>query len=85
MNQQSVIQSSVTGIGDVATGSTVIRAVAKAVTNVVAKLHMMEQVRREREELNSLSSRMLRDIGVDKQSARHEIERSYFDVPTSRW
>lgn len=85
MNQQVAVQTSNVGINDMATGSAIIAAATQSVAKLFAKVRMMEKIRAERAELDKLSPRMLRDIGVDQFSVRRELERSYFDVPAGRW
>ncbi|MEM9330541.1 MAG: DUF1127 domain-containing protein [Pseudomonadota bacterium] len=46
--------------------------------------NLKAQIRKERDELKSLSPRELRDIGVSREDALKEAHRDYDDIPDHR-
>ena len=53
-------------------------------TNLVARLGLMWQVYKERDQLKLLDDRTLADLGIDRDQVAREASRSPFDLPTSR-
>jgi uncharacterized protein YjiS (DUF1127 family) len=55
-------------------------------TAVAGAFHaaLASEVRRERNTLLTLNDQQLRDIGIDRITAKREAQRSWFDLPTGR-
>lgn len=57
---------------------------ATAVRRALARVDAALVVARERRDLASLDDRLLRDIGLDRATARREAARDFLDVPPER-
>ena len=53
-------------------------------TSLVKRVGVMWQVFKERDRLNSLDDRMLRDLGIDRSQVDNEVRRSFTDIPENR-
>ncbi len=51
---------------------------------VVSHLQLLDDIRRERQVLATLDDRILRDLGIDRATARHESSRPWWDIPANR-
>ena len=59
-------------------------AVARPRRSALARLGTWLSLRRERGDLSVLDDRLLRDVGLDRATARREWERPFWDVPPDR-
>ena len=48
---------------------------------ILGRLMMFIEVTRERRELAHMDDKLLRDIGLTRDEARHEVDRPFWDVP----
>lgn len=56
----------------------------RSVTRFIARSRLAAQIARERQELRSLDTRALRDLGIDALAAQQEAARGYWDLPRER-
>lgn len=56
----------------------------RRLVEVVSRLQLLDDIRRERRMLATLDDRMLRDLGIDQATADHESSRRWWDVPANR-
>lgn len=45
---------------------------------------LKQQIQKERRELEQLPEYLLRDIGVNRADAEHEVQRNFHDIPAER-
>lgn len=55
-----------------------------AVINLVINIPVMNEVWRERRELEQLTTEQMSDIGLDPMRVAVECQRSFFDIPAER-
>lgn len=55
-----------------------------AVIDLLINIPAMNEVWRERQELDLMTSRHIKDVGLNPNGIRREINRSYFDIPQER-
>lgn len=55
-----------------------------AVIDLLINIPAMNEVWRERQELELMTSRHVKDTGLNMDGIRQEINRSYFDIPPAR-
>jgi len=60
------------------------QSILRRIKSAYSRIKYLEQVRKERHELKSLSDDQLQDIGIHRADADHESARSYYDVPEDR-
>ena len=85
MNTKTAIHTTSNEIYEMVSSVISIRKVKTLVVRIIAAIQLMEEVRKERQQLSRMSPKMLADIGADAEAARQEYVRRYFDLPNGRW